>query len=968
MQNRQQMVDPVDVELIGREDAVDAIARALRSVAGGGSSGLRLAGEPGIGKSRLIAELAGRAHAAGFEVFAGRASEFERDAPFMAFVDALDDHLAGPGRAVIRSLPAGTTALLSAVFPAVAAPSGAPVRLVGAERFRIYRAVRSLLDELAKTSPIALVLDDLHWADDSSAELVAHLLTYPPRGRVLIATAYRPTQLGEQPRSAVERALREGWLTAIDLAPLSRAQARTLLGHGVTADALDALYTESGGNPFYLLELARDRRTPGGHGGWHDSGVPAAVVAAINREIAALPEAARVLAQGAAVAGETFTANAAATAADAHPADALFVVDRLVSDGLLVPSEIPRRFRFRHPVVRRTVYDSAGSGRRIVMHRRLAAALRARNASPVELAHHLEVAAEPGDEAATEALTAAGHALAGTAPAIAASRFAAALRLLPPGDGRRVELLIPLAAARRVSGELHASREALVEALSLVPGDAVAQQLRLTASCGAVETDLGLIAEAHTRLLRAWEAMSERSSTLAAELLVELAINAYHRSHWADELSYSRQALASARRLGARQIEAMALTMQATAEFGASRFEAAQSALDDAAQLVDDLTDQELAARLDVTVFLSDCEFLVERFDAAVRHADRGLALSRSTGQTQLFHDHLAARVCPLMMLGRLDEALESAQEAEASARLTGVGQVLLEALMCVVHAAIGVGDLPAAVAAGEEGLALARTLPPTQPAAVLGWGMAQALLESGELDRAALILFDLTWPATSAMGPNATHCVWELAARIEAERGRLEQAQRWVDRIDARLPQLAGLGFPRYWAERARTWVMLAQGDSKGAARAALDAVAAANPESRYEASQARLLAGRAFAAAGDRAAAVPLLRQARSEFEEYGAIRQRDQAVRELRRLGQRVGRGGRRASGTNGAMALSGREREISEMVADGHTNKEIGDALLISTRTVERHLSHVFDKLNVSSRAQLGAEIQRQEHTT
>lgn len=220
------MVDPVDVELMGREDALDAIAGALQSVSGGASSGLRLAGEPGIGKSRLLAKLAEQAHVAGFQVLAGRASEFERDAPFMAFVDALDDHLAGPGRTVTQALPAATPALLSAVFPAVAAPSDAPVRLVGAERFRIYRAVRSLLDELAKTAQIALVLDDPHWADDSSAELFAHLLTYPPRGRVLIATAYRPTQLGERPRAAVERALREGWLTAINLAPLSRMQAQ----------------------------------------------------------------------------------------------------------------------------------------------------------------------------------------------------------------------------------------------------------------------------------------------------------------------------------------------------------------------------------------------------------------------------------------------------------------------------------------------------------------------------------------------------------------------------------------------------------------------------------------------------------------------------------------------------------------------------------------------------------------------
>lgn len=951
------------VRLVGRESALAEIDSALKVLSAGLSGALALSGEPGIGKTRLLAELAARADARGYLVLEGRAAEFERNTPFAVFVDALDDYLAGVGPRALALLPAATVAHLAAVFPAVPAPIHEPVTVLQAERYRIHRAVRSLLDALGVTAPpLLLILDDLHWADEASAELFAHLLTHPPSRRVLIATAYRPSQLGDRARVALER----GEVQAIDVTPLSRADAERLLGGAVRRDAMDALYAESGGNPFYLLELARQRRVPAA-GSQRDGDIPPAVLAAINREIAELSAEARVLAQGGAVAGEPFLLDAAAIAASTTTDAALSVIDLLLTGGLVVHTDVPRRFRFRHPVVRRAVYESAGTGWRIGAHRRLAAALREHGASPVELAHHVAAAAEPGDTDAVDVLAAAGHALSPQAPAIAADRFAAALRLLP-GDahGRRLDLLVPLATSLGAAGQLHASRSAWVEALSLLPLDATAQRVKLTTFCGGVEHLLGMTAEAYTRLCDALRRLPDRTSPEAAALLVELAINAgLYRADFDDFLAYANEARSVARQVGAHAMEATALALLGMGEYHAGRYDQASSALDEAARLLDDVPDSELAGHLAAAFYVSRPEFFLDRYAAAVRHADRGLALARATGATQFLVPLLSARSAPLRNLGRLREASETAQEAVDAARLTGNDQALLTALIDRIWLVTANGDLPLALALGEEALAMAHRLPATPETSVAGWAMAEALLESGQPGRAAVLLLEPRGRAEidSAILPG--RCLaWQLLARAEVDRSRLDQAEQWIERIDAALPKLVGLSTPSCWGKRARAHLLLARGDYDGAARAALAAAEAADRVSyRVEASRGRLLAGRALGKTPERERAIGLLEQARAEFQEYGARRYHDQAVQELRRLGKRIGRGGRRAAGDEGLEALSEREQEIAALVTEGRTNKEIGDTLLISTRTVERHLSHIFGKLGVSSRAQLGSVVER-----
>jgi predicted ATPase len=184
---RTQQVD-VRGGVVGRTGELPAIERALRS-ARRGASWLVVAGEAGIGKSRLLAAAADLADGAGWRVLPGRATELEREQPFGVVVDALDDFVGSLSSARLRGFSNEQRANLTAVFPSLEGEGGGGggFAALRSERYRAHRAVRALLELLASDRPLPLALDDLHWADEASVELIDHLLRHPPRGRVLLA-------------------------------------------------------------------------------------------------------------------------------------------------------------------------------------------------------------------------------------------------------------------------------------------------------------------------------------------------------------------------------------------------------------------------------------------------------------------------------------------------------------------------------------------------------------------------------------------------------------------------------------------------------------------------------------------------------------------------------------------------------------------------------------------------------------
>jgi DNA-binding CsgD family transcriptional regulator/tetratricopeptide (TPR) repeat protein len=929
---------------------------------------LRLEGEPGIGKSRMLAELAARGIDRGFLALGGRSAEFEADVPFAVFVDALDDFLAGLDRRALAALDPAVIAHLAAVFPALQPMAQPPPLALPAERFLIHRAVRSLLNCLAVRAPVVLGLDDLHWLDGASSELVIHLVSHPPSRGVLIAVSYRPAQLGDRVRAALDRGEAEGRVTAVEIGPLLRSEAELLVSREVPPPLIDSLYQESGGNPFYLLELARAPRARVGssRNPSAPTEVPPAVIAAIEQEMATLASDAAALVRGAAVAGEPFTPELAAVAADIPVGASLAVLDRLVESGLIQATDVPRRFLFRHPLLRRAVYQSGRPGWRIAAHRRLAEALRERGGSAAEVAHHMEASAEVGDEQAISALTTAGQALAKHAPAVAAHHLEAALRLLPDeASTRRLGLLVPLATSLGAAGHLSESREALLDALSLLPPNAVRPRVELEAFCAAVEQLLGLHAEAHARLHAALGALPADACPEAAALMIELAADGLWRMDWKSMRDWAAEARKMARRAQNGPIEATALSLLAYGDYCVGTPVSALRWLGLGAALVNRMSGADLAMRLDAAYYLVYAEFFLERYEDANRHTDRGLAVARATGRGQFFVPTLTAKALTLRRLGRLREAAETAREAVDSARLAGPEQVILYALWAYTWVANAEGDTKSALAAGEEGLSISRQLRPSLLSAAAAWILGEVLLEAGDPVRCAAVVLDAAGgPSLPQLQPGERCYVWHVLARAEIQRRRYDAAQGWVDRLEEASLELAPTRLPRSFAQLARGHLLLARGDAGAAAQAALAAGDAADDvHARLDAARARLLAGRACAAAGERDRGLDLLEGAREELELCGAARYRDEAAHDLRRLGRKVGRGGRRAGSEAGVEALSERELQIAELVAAGMTNKQIGDELFLSIKTVERHLSHTFAKLNVSSRAQVGALLAR-----
>ena len=188
--------------MVGRDAEVGVLERVLDDLWAGGSAALVVTGEPGIGKTRLLEELGLRAADRGAVVVSGRAAEYEVDLPLAVWIDALEPHVAATGAPDLSERDAAS---LAEALPSLAHDPGATVP----ERHRVHAAMRSLLAALAEDRPLVVVLDDLHWADPASVDLIAALLRRPPAAEVLLALSSRLHQAPERLEVAFARALRE---------------------------------------------------------------------------------------------------------------------------------------------------------------------------------------------------------------------------------------------------------------------------------------------------------------------------------------------------------------------------------------------------------------------------------------------------------------------------------------------------------------------------------------------------------------------------------------------------------------------------------------------------------------------------------------------------------------------------------------------------------------------------------------
>ena len=887
--------------VVGREAQLGELTRALDA---DGFRVVELVGEPGMGKTALLAELRAAAADRRARVAGGKATEFER-LPFAMFSDAFGD---------------AWTDLLTSVDT----PDG---------RAALYRSARSLLPGTV------LVLDDVHWADEASVELIEHLLRHPPEGPAVLAMAYRPRQLPDRLATAFSALGREDWWRRIEVGPLTPMEAAQMCGEAVPAARRAELFLASGGNPFYLDALLR--LDPG-----DSEELPDTVRAVLIGELAYLAAPVRLVAQAAAVLGEEFEAGLIGAVAQTDVIVTLDALDELIARDLIRQSVAGQRFQFRHPLLRSVVYSSAGAGWRIGAHGRAASLLAERGASLAVQATHLERSATIGDTRAVEVLVKAADQATSLAPARAAHWLREALRLLGDRAVDQPSLSMRLAHTLAVAGQLNESREILHEVLGRLPAGPSEQRLEAVTTLAMVERLLGSPTGVKRLLL---SELGTGKGKAALEL--EVAAGAMRGSHFATAVSWGERALESATAENEHELISTITALLALAHtFYGSTAEAAAH-LDNAVRMIDRAQDKMLMGQLESILRAGWTEVFLERQDDAVRHLSRGLELARASGRSYLLADILVGLAYACLWAGRLDEAARHADEAFEAAVLVGSDELRTMAAGVVVAVRLWTGEPAIALREAEKTVSEMGSAAGRGPTIAAGM-LAQAKLLTGDAPGARSTLLEIGGGETLPQLEFPTRAAW-LRTLVHAELalGDLAAAELSTQRAEM-TASVSGLNGHRGHAFLARATILLAQGDPAGAAAAATASASAFEGAGmRLYQAQAHMFAGSVLA---DRTAAMEEFGRAKALFAACGAEPLFRQAEIHQRRVGGRT-----RKPAADAPVQLSDRERQIAELVAAGHTNRVIAEQLFMSPKTVEAHLSRIFQKLGVKTRAAVAA---------
>ncbi len=925
-----------------------------------------LSGEPGIGKSALITELLAQGRRRGYRTLSGRAVEVERDIAFGLFADALAEEIDAGGERRVR-LEADQKALLATVLPSAGSRAPrAPQKFELDERDRLLGAMQALLAGLGAGAPLVLGLDDLHWADPASIDLLCRLLHRGIGAPSLLLLASRPAQSEPRLLEAFEEAERHGEARVIEPAPLSERDAQRLLGEGIEEALGERIYRQSGGNPFYLEQLAgaarRGAALPEGEEGLVEGKVPAAVGAAIRGELGRLAPGARDLLAGAALLGEPFELALAAETADIDPKELGGSLEELLSADLIRRAGAPQRFGFRHPIVRQAVYESAGAGWRLAAHARAAKALESRGAPAAARAPHIERSARFGEEAVAAALAEAGQETAVRAPASAAHWFEAALALIPQREDNLelcLGLVLQRAMALGTAGKIEESRAALGEFLAVAPPQAAPLRHQASVIAAMLDGLLGRQALGRGLLEEELAKLGDQDGPEGADLKRELAFTYFFDAEWEAMADWARRSLASECE-GLTRVGALAGL--ALAEFGLGEFDSIGGPLAEAGELFEGLAEAEVTpSQPAMAIWLGWAEVCGERFEQAVSHTERAIAIARSLGQRDLTVGLAVVQSQALALRGE-GAALEVVADQAMEAALMSSSELFLSWAMTLrCQAAILGGELHAAVRFGERNLGVgALNSPQAGSARVL---LAWALLEIGEPQRCRELLLSAQGRPDLPAFRLYEALTYELLARAELALGHLDRAEELVAEAE-RSPLEAGMAVGRAQVQRARALVLLARDRPREALiAAAASRRAAERVGARVEAARSQMLEGVALAASADRKDAIEALRAAHKTLLDSGARRYADQSGRELRRLGQAVGVGADRGASASERFGLTGRESEVIELVAEGRTNRQIAAALFLSVRTVDRHVSRIFQKLGVNSRAAATSAFER-----
>jgi DNA-binding SARP family transcriptional activator len=567
---------------VGREEELRELLRGLDEALAGEGRLFLVSGEPGIGKSRLVEQLARHARDRGADLLVGRCWEAGGAPAYWPWVQVLRTYARGRDPELLRSQLGGGAADVAQILPELnelygelAAPSSSDPE--GA-RFRLFEATSSFLRAASLSKPIVLIVDDLHAADAPSLLLLQFLAGVLADTRLLVIGAYRNVDpsLSDPLAEALAGLRRQPVTRSLPLVGLPEGDLASFVslttGLEPASHLVHALHRATEGNPLFVGEVVRLLSTEEALEAitstetWRRM-VPESVRAVIRRRLRHLSDNCRLVLALAAVLGREFDLVLLERVSEVSGDHLLEVLDeaareRVVTD---VPGQ-PGRMRFAHALIRDTLYDELNPGRRVQLHRRVGDALEqlyADNLEPhlAELAHHFYESARPAvtDKALAYARGAAERSLRMLAYEEAARLFGVALRILAgaesPNDALRCALLLALGDAYARAGDMPRSKEAYRDAARLAEALHLPEHLGNAALGygGRFIWDVSRDDEHLAQLLeRALAALSDKDSALRVRLLARLAAGPL-RDSTADPARRSSlgvQALEMARRIG----------------------------------------------------------------------------------------------------------------------------------------------------------------------------------------------------------------------------------------------------------------------------------------------------------------------------------------------------------------------------------------------------------------------------------
>jgi DNA-binding CsgD family transcriptional regulator len=930
-------------DLLERHSELASVEQLIGDVKKGTGRMAVIEGSAGLGKTAVLVAACDRAVAADMRVLAARGGELEGELAFGVVRALFEGLLARAPQEERAELLSGAARLAASALElessATADPSAA------------LHGLYWLCANVAERGAVALIVDDAHWADVDSLRWLGYLARRVEALPVLALLAVRTREPGQE-RPILDVLANEPNVEVLALQPLTEAATAQLikrrLGRGADSAFSLACHEATGGNPFYLDELLALIRDEGLEPTTENADrvprlAPATVARTILLRLGRLGKDAMALARAVVVLGPDAELRHLATLAELDVERAQLAADRLAAADLL---RWPEPLTFTHPIVAASVAGELEAGKRSIAHKRAARLVDAHGAPPDRVAVHLLSTAAEGDAwVVGRLLAAASWSIDRSAPEAAATFLRRALAERPTGE-RRADVLFELGRVERLVGaeeavahlaeavertdDVHRRAERAVELASTLqlegrPGDAVDVCGR--ALSGLAETDRELMFRLEAARNRAAvqdpatvglrEQFRERfrgrltGTTLAErEVLVELALSAAGLGTSADEVAETMALAVSEGRLFAEQRgDSIVVFVAINALTYADLFDEADQLL---AQAMADVRQRgSLAGYVHVSTFRAQARLrrgLVREAEADCRDAVDAARFD------------IPAYVLPGTFALLVEALLERGDFASAEAELGRFGPLeeppslfpftmLLHARALVALAQGRARDaLADALRCGDRQEALCIHNP-----SVLPWRSTAALAYSvlGEADAAARFASEEVRLARAFGAPRASGIALRVAGIVEPRDGLplLEEAVDVLSESPATL-------------EHARALVDL----------------------------------GTALRHAGERVRARERLREALDLASQCGATRLADRARAELVIAGARP-----RRDALRGRDALTASELRIARMAADGMSNREIAQALFVSTKTVESHLRHVFEKLDVDSRTQLGARL-------